>query len=402
MIYTESNVSRESFIDINNSFWVGNTSLSKDKGYPEKLLDLGYAFLPSLEANLTGSGTGTFTLTASVSGLAVEIGTPSAESFILSSTAAFSGTVLRGDGTGTFTLTGSSSQIGVFLGVSTANTFTLSGSGAGILLGSGSGSGTFTLSATSVPAVGVHKGDGTGSFTLGLTSTPTLSLTLRYVLTRMNEEADPMSIRLTAADIDGVGDPESICLALDGSNEMSAGINAIAGTVNAPSLINQDDVDTGIYFPATDKLAVALGGIQKFLVENDGITFLVGTFGAKLTHSNTGNEQYELPNYSGKIFVGRSTSSGTYMTVEISTTAELILATNTDRIGGIITNNGDTIDLYIGFNSSVVAGTIESANGGIRITPGGSSFNLSQLSGYTGPLWGITSTGSTIVSVVEW
>lgn len=204
MIYTESNVSRESFIDINNSFWVGNTSLSKDKGYPEELLDLGYAFLPSLEDSLTGSGTGTFTLTASASGLAVEIGTPSAESFILSSTAAFSGTVLHGDGTGTFTLTGSSNQIGVFLGVSTANTFTLSGSGAGILLGSGSGSGsgTFTLSATSVPAVGVHKGDGTGSFTLGLTSTPTLSLTLRYVLTRMNEEADPMSIRLTVADID--------------------------------------------------------------------------------------------------------------------------------------------------------------------------------------------------------
>jgi hypothetical protein len=43
-----------------------------------------------------------------------------------------------------------------------------------------------------------------------------------------------------------------------------------AGTVSAPSLTTVSDTNTGIYFPAADKVAIATGGTQKVIVDDLG------------------------------------------------------------------------------------------------------------------------------------
>jgi hypothetical protein len=45
------------------------------------------------------------------------------------------------------------------------------------------------------------------------------------------------------------------------------------GTVAAPSITNTGDTDTGLYFPAANQVAVALGGVQKAIMNADETTF---------------------------------------------------------------------------------------------------------------------------------
>lgn len=234
-------------------------------------------------------------------------------------------------------------------------------------------------------------------------SEPTFERVPLKFLTRLLESGKPMSMQIHVDDIEGldeIGLGEA--LLIDGSNEMGAPINADPGTVTEPSIRNKDNNDTGIYFPGADQLAVTLGGVQRFLFENDGISLIIGSFGGKLTHNNTENEEYELPPWSGRIFVSRTSASGTNMTISVTTSAIELLPSDSDRIGGLITNNDPDIDIWVGLSNAVVVGDVADANGGVLITAGGGSFNLSQLSGYTGPVYALTESGTAIVSVMTW
>jgi len=52
----------------------------------------------------------------------------------------------------------------------------------------------------------------------------------------------------------------------------SQGIRFIGGTVSAPSFSIIGDTDTGFYTPAANQMAIAVGGVQGFLITSIGIT----------------------------------------------------------------------------------------------------------------------------------
>jgi hypothetical protein len=67
-------------------------------------------------------------------------------------------------------------------------------------------------------------------------------------------------------------------IASDGQTTTSApipfsqGIRFIGGTVSAPSFSIIGDTDTGFYTPAANQMAIAVGGVQGFLITSIGIT----------------------------------------------------------------------------------------------------------------------------------
>lgn len=87
--------------------------------------------------------------------------------------------------------------------------------------------------------------------------------------------------------------------------------------------------------------------------------------------------------------------SSTYNQVAMSTSAASIIAANTDRKQLILKNTGSEI-VYIGNSASVVS-TANNSNGGYPIGVG-EEFHLND---YTGIVYGITSTGTSTISVIE-
>ena len=83
-------------------------------------------------------------------------------------------------------------------------------------------------------------------------------------------------------------------------------------------------------------------------------------------------------------------STGTYNQVSISQSAAQIVAANSARKSVAITNN-NVEGLYVGFNNSVT-----SANG-FKLAQGQAiSFDI-----YTGGVWGIATSGTTVASYIE-
>ena len=50
------------------------------------------------------------------------------------------------------------------------------------------------------------------------------------------------------------------------------------GTVSAPSIHPASDADSGIYFPAANEVAVAVGGVQKLLLNSTGLVVVDGVY----------------------------------------------------------------------------------------------------------------------------
>lgn len=80
-----------------------------------------------------------------------------------------------------------------------------------------------------------------------------------------------------AADQVGVstGGTERLLLTTTGYSSTVPRINA-AGTVGAPSITATGDLNTGVYFPAADTLAVATGGTQCLKVSSAGVDLING------------------------------------------------------------------------------------------------------------------------------
>lgn len=97
------------------------------------------------------------------------------------------------------------------------------------------------------------------------------------------------------------------------------------------------------------------------------------------------------------VFLLRGSTIEAAKTVNVGNAAAVkLLDTNADRLGAIITNNG-TNKMWVGRNSSVVAGGAADDNGGFMIPPT-ESLHLTQEDGYTGALWAICSAGETTVA----
>jgi len=94
----------------------------------------------------------------------------------------------------------------------------------------------------------------------------------------------------------------------------------------------------------------------------------------------------------GTVNVGnwRTSSTGSYGSVSVGTSATQILASNSNRKALIIYNNGDTT-VYIGLDSNVTT------TSGMPLPP----YAYMHVKDYTGPVYGIVSSGSADVRYVE-
>lgn len=97
--------------------------------------------------------------------------------------------------------------------------------------------------------------------------------------------------------------------------------------------------------------------------------------------------------------IGRKSTEVDYMTKNVSNFATLLLAPNPDRAGFDIVNQSD-VDLYVGFDEDLKPGNIAQDKGGILLTKLGSFSN--GLVVYTGAIYGITETSSTVAQVTEY
>lgn len=80
--------------------------------------------------------------------------------------------------------------------------------------------------------------------------------------------------------------------------------------------------------------------------------------------------------------------------VTVSTSATKLLDKNEKRNGFVFTNHSFT-DAFVGGPNIV-------ANAGALLTSDGGAFGSSQVDGFIGELWAITSLGTTNIGILEW
>jgi len=96
----------------------------------------------------------------------------------------------------------------------------------------------------------------------------------------------------------------------------------------------------------------------------------------------------------------RDSFAGTNQTIDVATTAVLLLPSNAKRNGFLFVNNG-VADLYLGFNDLVAAGSAADSHGGFLLRANGGTAGSSTSDCYAGPIYGICKT-ATVVAVGEW
>lgn len=95
-----------------------------------------------------------------------------------------------------------------------------------------------------------------------------------------------------------------------------------------------------------------------------------------------------------------TSTSVTNQTISVGNSATSLLGVNTARHGFIICNNG-TFPCYIGFTSGVTSGSIAEAGGGFLLSANGGMYTDTPTS-WTGVVYAICPTGTTVVAVQEW
>jgi len=105
-----------------------------------------------------------------------------------------------------------------------------------------------------------------------------------------------------------------------------------AGTVSAPSLTTVGDTNTGIYFPAADKVAIATGGTERAQVTSGG-NFLLGTTTEAGTDRLNVVSSIRIGNASTETNALQLTTSASSATVQTRYGTPLIFGTNaTERM----------------------------------------------------------------------
>ena len=168
----------------------------------------------------------------------------------------------------------------------------------------------------------------------------------------------------------------------DSTNGLDVDVTRVSGTVTISGTVTAN-AGTGFPAVATAGSAHITTGLQGMLSD--------GTNAVRVRGTTTG----------ATWVTGEPIATLTQVTISVGATATLILADNASRKGFIICNQGSTQDIYFG-NASVVSGASAIANGGLRISKNGGALTSTQMSGYTGPVYGITASSTAVVGAIEW
>jgi hypothetical protein len=177
-------------------------------------------------------------------------------------------------------------------------------------------------------------------------------------------------------------------------------ISAAAGSAAAPSIAFTGDLNTGIYSPGADQLAVATNGDQRVSIDSSG-RLLVGTSTARTNFgaSGTPSIQYEGTTASGsQIGIVRSENGP-------NGSAIILGKTRATSVGGTtVVNSGDNLGFLIfegadGTNlvrAAQITAEVDGTPGG-GIVPGRIVFDTANSSGTLTECARITSTGAVLV-----
>lgn len=144
------------------------------------------------------------------------------------------------------------------------------------------------------------------------------------------------------------------CLAKDGTNQMTADlnfggsakpINVAAGTAAAPAYCAGGDVDTGIFSPAANQLAISTGGVERVRFDSNG-RLGIGTTTPSEPLDVNGNQRFSA---SGTSTVHAFVSSGTNVTLNLVAGASTF---GSNGAGISIKSTGASDDGEILFNTN--------------------------------------------------
>lgn len=102
------------------------------------------------------------------------------------------------------------------------------------------------------------------------------------------------------------------------------------------------------------------------------------------------NTKDQLAGLPGKMITSVSTSTS----VSVSTTSATMLATNSNRNSAVLVNDGSNI-VYLSLGTTAVA------NQGIRLNASGGSYEINTENLYVGVINGITSSGTSTLTLIE-
>lgn len=88
----------------------------------------------------------------------------------------------------------------------------------------------------------------------------------------------------------------------DGTVSAHQPIRFAPGSENRPGITNTADTRDGIFF-LENQIGFSIDGLTKLLIGLNGIAIKAGIYQGLITHNNTSNQVYSLPNESGEILV---------------------------------------------------------------------------------------------------
>jgi hypothetical protein len=159
------------------------------------------------------------------------------------------------------------------------------------------------------------------------------------------------------------------------------------------------DPDTGL--PIDIDIPVAITHVSSELDQGASLTGLKGNLtlsSASAAEPVYGEGQARPPSLTltGRLRVDsqKTTSVMNHSQVTVTTTATVIVASNTARLGGVVKNIG-SVDIYVGGSSSVTV------SNGYRLKPD-EELPSNILTGYTSTLYGIVASGTGTAAVLRW
>ena len=127
------------------------------------------------------------------------------------------------------------------------------------------------------------------------------------------------------------------------ANIAISSVEAAAGTALLPSIAASGDLNTGVWFPAADTVAVSTGGSERLRVDNSG-RILVGS-GTSRSLAGIQPNQFESTTSSGGVSIIRNSADAIGPTLSFA-------KTRSTSVGGVIvTQSGDSLGGFLFFGA---------------------------------------------------
>lgn len=169
------------------------------------------------------------------------------------------------------------------------------------------------------------------------------------------------------------------------------------GSAARPAVASTEDPRSGFFWPAVGQVGIAINGLQRWLFTALGYAVTFGRFSINYTANLTANREITWPDESGEVMLrGATATEHSSLTIQVTSSVTPLVAANTERKSGWVTNNGSE-EIWIGPEDTVTVGNVVSATGGSVINPGG-TFPLDPA--WKGGWWGRCATGKTSIAAV--